>query len=497
MLACRVKFRRLVNLASFLGLIAVAIRTITNGNASRSVRNPLHRQESSLGFRTTLTESAFGSNTNESRLLTYYIADLPELTDWLVGNHTDAADRFYSSTLNENSGEVWLHRGFAETLGEHRTLDEKEADVILIPAYLHLLKHLRGLVAQHRIEARLASYPEPGGIASLVASRVAALGQRTKPHVLLVPTTNPSTSLSIGIAKVVAALQKRGVNLYSVGYERNTFWQRLPPSRILPIPYVVMPDPSAFNISATADTGVPSSPLPSVTNRKTLLFFAGDVRPKAGEWSGCNRSMILPLVNASSVNFNHTAIDVRLTDSPATRLAANEYNRRMANSRYCLVLCGDTPTSRSLTSSVAHGCTPLIVGSRLRGKCEPPCHPGWGWTLLENSTVSTPDAMMTPHEALTHLPFEHQMDWSAFPELDEAKFADDPVGVLDDFLAAQSAAPDEMSEERQTMELARFQNAFVYGIGSPVRKDAQLGGAVEAIWIDLQQFLGTRRKQVS
>jgi Exostosin family len=481
-MACRGKFRRLVHLASVLGVIAVAIRTITNGKSSRLVRNPVPLQASSLRV-TPL------SNTNTSRLLLYYITDLPELTEWLVGNHTDVADRFYSSTLNENSGEVWLHRGFAERLGGHRTLNAKEADVILIPSYLHLLKSLRGLIAQHRIEARLASYPEPDGIAQLVASRVAAIGQRAKPHVLLVPTTNPSTSLSIGIAKVVAALQKRGVNLYSVGYERNTFWQRLPPSRILPIPYVVRPDPSAFKVSAGPAATLP--PQPSAAAWGTILFYAGNARPKAVEWSGCNRSMILPLVDTSSSHFNSSRIDVRLTDPQTSRLAPGEYNRRMANSRYCLVLCGDTPTSRSLTSSLVHGCTPLIVGSRLRGRCEPPCHPGWGWTVLVNATSSTADATK-PGGALTHLPFEHQMNWSAFPELDEAAFADDPVGVLDTFLAHQSAALDETNRE-----MLRFQNAFVYGVGSPVRKDAQWGGAVEAIWIELQQFLFPNRRKVS
>jgi Exostosin family len=390
------------------------------------------------------------------------------------------AARFYSSTLSENSGEVWLHRGFrAEPLGEHRTQNVTEADVILIPSYLHLLKHLRGSVVQHRIETRLASYPEPGDIAQLVASRMAELGQRTKPHVLLVPTTNPSTSLSIGIAKVVTALQKSGVDLYSVGYERNTFWQRLPPARILPIPYVVTPDPSAFNASAGTVTLLP---LPPAVARRTVLFYAGDVRPKAVDWSGCNRSVVLPLINSSS------GVDVRLTNSQSSRLAPGEYTRRMTNSRYCLVLCGDTPTSRSLTSSVVHGCTPLVVGSRLRGRCELPCHPGWGWTILENVTLMSRVDGTTPSSELTHLPFERQVDWSVLPELDEAKFAADPVGTLNDFFALQSNAAPEASE-RRARELARVRNAFVYGVGSPVRDDAQLGGAVEAIWMELQQFL--------
>jgi hypothetical protein len=115
---------------------------------------------------------------------------------------------------------------------------------------------------------------------------------------------------------------------------------------------------------------------------------------------------------------------------------------------------------------------------------------------LENATLmSRVDGTTTPEGALTHLPFENQVDWSVLPELDEAKFAVDPLGTLHDFLALESAAPD--ASERRVRELARVRNAFVYGVGTPVRDDAQLGGAVEAIWNELQQFLFPHRRQAS
>lgn len=398
--------------------------------------------------------------------LQYYILDVPEVTDWLVRYYAEDAAHFYATTLSENSGEVWLHRGFASPVlmdeTEVRTLDARSADIVLIPAYLHLLRELRRKVSKKALDAHLSSYLEPTQLAELLASRVSALGQTKKPHVLLVPTTNPATSLSIGISKIVAAMQQRNVNLYSLGYERNAFWQRLSPERILPIPYVV---------SLHEEDDSQSPPL-SPDVRSTKLFYAGDARPKAMKWSGCNRSMVLPLVGSSSQAYNPSDIDVTLTLKKSDkRLSFEEYNRRMSHSRFCLILCGDTPTSRSLTSSVVHGCIPLRVGSRLRGFCDPPvCHTGWGWTITNSP--------------LSHLPYERQLNWKELPEVDEADFAADPIGVVTHFL---TAASDRITADWNTL-ITRHRDAFVYGWGSPVNS-TRFGGAVPAIWAELQRFL--------
>ena len=45
---------------------------------------------------------------------------------------------------------------------------------------------------------------------------------------------------------------------------------------------------------------------------------------------------------------------------------------------FCLVMCGDTPTSRRIFDAIVADCIPLI-GTRLWGRCEEPCHEGWGW----------------------------------------------------------------------------------------------------------------------
>jgi hypothetical protein len=65
-------------------------------------------------------------------------------------------------------------------------------------------------------------------------------------------------------------------------------------------------------------------------------------------------------------------------------------------SAYCLMMCGDTPTSRTFPSSMVSGCTPLLVGTRLRlGDCRPPCFVGYQWPLANRS----------------HLPYAHQINY--------------------------------------------------------------------------------------
>lgn len=192
-----------------------------------------------------------------------------------------------------------------------------------------------------------------------------------------------------------------------------------------------------------------------------FVFYAGDKRPHAVEWAGCNRTkMLLPLENRSNM-------DVRIV-SRNNRLTQDEYNKRTHSSEYCLIVCGDTPTSRSLTSAMVHGCIPIRIGARLRGFCEPPCHPGWGWKVTH----------------LSHLPFDNQIDWALFPEVDEESFTDDPVTVLEDLL--RSTDSKRKAEIRAVMN--RTQMAWVYGWGNPVTS-TDFGQAVEYVWGSLLEYL--------
>ena len=132
------------------------------------------------------------------------------------------ASEYYKTALNEESAGVWLHRGF-ERMECYRIMEPKEADVFLIAGYLHLAGSYR---------------QEANGYAKLLMKR---LYNKTKPHDVLTPTWNAEKSRKAGIANLIKSLKEGGVNLWSVGFERNEMWQHTNANRIIPIPYVVRP----------------------------------------------------------------------------------------------------------------------------------------------------------------------------------------------------------------------------------------------------------------
>ena len=150
------------------------------------------------------------------------------------------------------------------------------------------------------------------------------------------------------------------------------------------------------------------------------------------------------------------------------RLSQEDYNLRMFTSEYCLIVCGDTPTSRSLASSMLYGCIPIRIGSRLRGRCEEPCRPGWGWSVAD----------------LPHLPFCDKIDWESFPEVDEAAFSNNPGAVLDQFFSQTDAA--KKSKFREAMK--QTQMGWTYGWGSPV-DSMEFGDAAKYAWDSLVAYL--------
>ena len=407
-------------------------------------------QSETVEIPTADSESSMEASSEPQRGMKFYILDLPEATSQLVEKYESDMYSFYEDCLNEDSGEIWIHRGF-EGLSD-RTMNESEADVILIPAYLHYNARRRGIYDKSKPEGEVTSTSAPYSRQELIHMMHKRIKNPMKPHVLLTPTTNPGVSRSIGLA--VLAKELSGVNLYSVGYERNDHWQHVNADRIIPVPYVVKPQLPREQLQQKLDGD----------RTHNFVFYAGDTRPHADKWAGCDRQMLSPLRN-------RTDMDVRIVNK-GNRLNQNEYNQRMDSSEFCLIVCGDTPTSRSLASSMVAGCIPLRIGSRLRGQCEPPCHPGFGWEVT----------------GLLHMPYEHIIDWNLFPEVDEQAFVNDPNAILDAALANISEA------QRHQMRAAmkESQLAFTYGWGNPVTS-TEFGDAVPWIWESIQQHLNTRK----
>jgi hypothetical protein len=380
-----------------------------------------------------------GPNASTSRVPKFFILHTLEMSTWLVGNHTRAAIKFYENCLNEEAIEIWLHRGF-ERLSSARTMDEDEATVYLIPYYGHFAIDLK-------------MKPDPHEFATLLLQ--SRIRNKSKPHILLCPSNNPQRSRHAGIHTLMEALYLGGVNVWSVGIERNPSWQGIAVERIIPIPYLVKPTRSSIEMRDNA----------GFERKNGSIFYTGDERKNAFRWSGCNRSMVEPL--RSSPN-----MVIKLIRSGEERLSQSQYNKLMQTMEFCLILCGDTPTSRSLATAMIFGCIPLIIGSRWRGLCEKPCKRGFGWS------ITGPNA--------PHLPYVDSIPWGAFPEVNEAEFLKKPEATLRTVVESYT----DESKQKLRHVLARVQRGWIYGWGSPVAS-GDFGDAAEYTWNSILFFLNT------
>jgi len=407
--------------------------------------------------------------------LRFYVLSSPDITELLkpVFNQTksellDMASNYYQSALNEESAEVWLHRGFQRLPA--RTKKKMEADVYVVVGYFHLF---------HALLPPSSSWSDKM-IPKLYRNIIV---DPTKPHLILIPTWNPEISRKIGLHSLVSTLQLRGIpasNLWSVGFERNIKWQQVPlASRILPIPYVVEQDERKDKSQeSTKSMGKITI---NITRIENSVFFAGDPRKHADEWSGCSRPKIIDALNAKLKDDPFATADLQLLHK-TNRMNQSTHQGRMQASEYCLVLCGDTPSSRTLSAAIVEGCIPVRVGSRLRGLCDPPCHTGYGWE------VTGPDN--------PHLPFAEKIPWDKFPEIDEATLlksngkaiAKDSMGIL------QSMFQDEILEMQQLHGVMdQVRSGFIYGYGDPVvSKD--FGDAASYIWESFVSALHEKEK---
>ena len=367
---------------------------------------------------------------------TKYISDLLETNENQI-----KASSYYKDGLNEESAEIWLHRSFRSMSYEDGyTQDPSEADIFLIAGYAHLSSS----VTSQRIDSTLY---------------LDLIVDPTKPHLLLMPTTNPGVSQRAGIENLAKSLQNSGVNVWSVGFERNPYWQGVDVEHILPIPYVVRMIERSSNAT---DSAVES--IPRISN---FVFYAGNPRPHAGEWGGCFRKNITdPLSNEPNMFVK--------TLRGGQRLTQERYNEYMQSSDYCLIVCGDTPTSRSLTTAMILGCIPIRVGSRLRGLCDPPCFDGWGWTVTGGN--------------YSHLAYENHIPWRSFPEVAEMDLIKDGVSVLNTEIFGKY---DQAEKDRIRHIMEEDREGFIYGWGDPV-KSMDFGGAYRYILDSFQSVLSTQ-----
>lgn len=398
----------------------------------------------------------------------FFLVAPPESTSTLISNFTEKASKYYQNHLNEESAEMWLYRGFNRmTYEQGHTNKFEEADVVLIAGCLHLRAAIQNKKGKAKQNKRQDNHDSLVEAYRQEWSNFEIQAMRDKPHLVLIPSWNPSVSNNIGLKALISALQKDlGIrNLWSIGFERNEMWQGVTADRILPVPYVIRKSFMAETNRSITENG-------RISN---FVFYAGDVRKNAKAWAGCHRDkLILSLqknATKQSDDMDSTYnMDVRIVGK-TNRLNQSEYNYRMSTSEFCLILCGDTPSSRSLTSAMISGCIPVRVGSRLRGLCEPPCHGGFGWK---------PTGLEYPH-----LPYPHTIPWDFFPEVNEQDFMDDGLRILNNLFRNMEGP--RKQETQQIMEEVR--SGWIYGWGDPV-SSTMFGEAAEYIW---SSFLSTLR----
>ncbi|KAJ8609963.1 hypothetical protein CTAYLR_008078 [Chrysophaeum taylorii] len=279
--------------------------------------------------------------------------------------------------IAEETAEVWVHRALLAS--SRRTLDPWEAEVFFVPAYLRL-------ASRAKVETMLGN----------VTASPWFRRRGGRDHVFGYSSWNPATARQIGMDLVSRALPVS----FRGAFEVNPAWVQVSSrdreslDRIIAMPYVV--DAQLFFGEGHS------------FEKDISVFFAARDRPNAIKWGNCDRSKAAGLSN----------LDDRASIHVHRRLVSMEkFASSMHRAEYCLVMCGDTPTSRRLFDAIVAGCVPLVVGTRLEGRCESPCKSGWGWF------VSGPDH--------PHLPFHDiYVDYTVFPRVDEARFYENPRAAV-------------------------------------------------------------------
>ena len=140
-------------------------------------------------------------------------------------------------------------------------------------------------------------------------------------------------------------------------------------------------------------------------------------------------------------------------------IQAYKYSLTLLDSSFCLVLRGDTPTSRRFFDAVAAGCVPVVVSDGLLP------HP----EFLTHCEALKHSEWCRQHQG--QLPFASFLNYSGFVvEVPEAEFvAEDGEGALRLIQQLRELKDDQRHFRALYRELIGARESLIYGWGSPLR----------------------------
>ena len=218
--------------------------------------------------------------------------------------------------------EVWVHR--ALLADKRRTTDPEAASLFFVPAYLSLSKSSDAPGHDERLTNLIEEL------------RNSKWFQRNRgaDHVFGYSSINPGVARQLLFPKLHTGLERS----YFGVFEMNPAWvggdrKEATLQRMVPAPYVV-------DASRLAGTSA------QIHDHSISVFFAAHRRPNAAQWSGCDRSKALGLesVPRSSIHIKSHRRRFLLDED------AFAHSMRVAD--FCLVMCGDTPTSRRIFDAI-------------------------------------------------------------------------------------------------------------------------------------------------
>jgi len=352
---------------------------------------------------------------------TFYVYEggaFDAITTKLLAGHDNLQEVYRRA---EQTAEVWVHR--ALLANARRTRNPATAKLFFVPAYLTFSSKVKGHAQRvdDLIDALQASpwFRRKGG----------------RDHVFGYSSFNPGVATSLLFPKISAAMNASWFGCFEV----NPAWVGggVSLDHMIPMPYVV--NAETF-VGPSDDRAAPGNT--KMHHHEISVFFAANARKNAIAWANCDRGKALGLLNVSKSLIHIPGVG-------GQPLVQETFARSMRVADFCLVMCGDTPTSRRIFDSIVANCIPLIVGTRLWGRCEPPCRAGWGWT------VSGPEN--------PHLPFQSTLiDYTRFPRVDEAALYVDAAAAYDRAVAGVS----ESYQHDVWSYLNAIREDVVYGYGS-------------------------------